>query len=815
MTIHSIEHLEPRRLLATIVVTDLNDDTIGNGQVTLREALIAAETDSSVDGSAAGAGADTILFDPSLTALGSAATTLNEFDSGLDSSEFGPAAFIISTDVSIVGPFGDNGISIQRLPNHLGSFRLFHVRAGASLTLQNVSLLHGRATGGNGNGGGGAGLGGAIFNQGTLNIFGCSLIGNSATGGDGGIVGINGLLGGGGGVGSGASNEIGGGPNGGVAGQPGGFGGGGGGGENTPSQIGGDGGFGGGGGSGFGGAGNGGFGGGGGASLAGGGSPGYLAGFGAGTSTDNSLHSGGGAGMGGAIFNESGVVNLINSTLAQNTAQGGTRGGPNANHGGAAGGGFFSRNGAVTIRNCTFVSNTLISPGGTSGAGGVHIYSDGPGAEAALDMHNTIITASTGDDFSAAFAVGSVTPNITGATNLIRFEEGAPPDFAIPQTDAQLRELDAYGGPTRSYLPLETSPVIDAGNDAAVTGLLTDQRGFIRIIGDSVDIGALEFDSVPLNPTAQSEEVTRGIAQPVTINVLANDTDPLQRPLSVTLEVPPAVGTAVVNPDNTVTYTPNPGFNGEDGFVYRANVAAGGSSFANVIVTPTGAGFDQDPFNPGQQALFIGGTSGNDIVQIKRKKSQIQVFINRVPQGDPFDMTASSIIIDGGLGNDKISTGPLKTVRAIIYGGAGNDTLKGTALSDILVGGQDNDTINAGLGNDLVIGSGESDALKGLGGDDILIAGPTLFDAHTPAEQATLIDILATWNSGADYAARVAAITSPPRLVELFDDNARDSLLGASGADVFAANVSAGTVLDVLKGVKPDETVIAVAAGGG
>lgn len=47
------EPLEDRALLSTITVTSLADNTTADGQVTLREAIQAAQTDSAVDGSTA------------------------------------------------------------------------------------------------------------------------------------------------------------------------------------------------------------------------------------------------------------------------------------------------------------------------------------------------------------------------------------------------------------------------------------------------------------------------------------------------------------------------------------------------------------------------------------------------------------------------------------------------------------------------------------------------------------------------------------------------------------------------------------------
>ena len=53
--------------MAIITVTTLDDTIVAlDGEVSLREALLAANTDASVDGSDAGSGADIIVFDSSL-----------------------------------------------------------------------------------------------------------------------------------------------------------------------------------------------------------------------------------------------------------------------------------------------------------------------------------------------------------------------------------------------------------------------------------------------------------------------------------------------------------------------------------------------------------------------------------------------------------------------------------------------------------------------------------------------------------------------------------------------------------------------------
>src|SRR5262249_35702142 len=97
-----LEALEDRAVPAMITVTSLLDNTTGDGQVTLREALQAAETDKSVDGSAAGSGADTIVFDPALFAGGPQTLKL----SVVGDTSVGDSAFAVGTAVTIPGPGG-------------------------------------------------------------------------------------------------------------------------------------------------------------------------------------------------------------------------------------------------------------------------------------------------------------------------------------------------------------------------------------------------------------------------------------------------------------------------------------------------------------------------------------------------------------------------------------------------------------------------------------------------------------------------------------------------------------------------------------
>ncbi|HVW38794.1 MAG TPA: cellulose binding domain-containing protein [Pirellulales bacterium] len=94
-------------------------------------------------------------------------------------------------------------------------------------------------------------------------------------------------------------------------------------------------------------------------------------------------------------------------------------------------------------------------------------------------------------------------------------------------------------------------------------------------------------------PTAAADFALVNPGQAVTINVLANDTDPNGDPLSVISITQPANGTAVLNSGGTITYTPKAGFAGNDALTYTISDGRGGTASATVSLTvgaPTAIG---------------------------------------------------------------------------------------------------------------------------------------------------------------------------------------------------------------------------------
>jgi hypothetical protein len=293
-------------------------------------------------------------------------------------------------------------------------------------------------------------------------------------GGDNGNKGHGGKCPGGGGGGGGEGGD----------GGAGAYGGGGGGAGNNAGGIGvsngGSGGFGGGGGAGeYGGtSGDGGFGGGGGGFATTPGSGHIFAGDGTFGST-----GGGGAGLGGAIFSDSAVVTIQNSTFTGNSTHGGASngfpgGGTPGKAGDAVGGAIFSRNGSLSVVNAS-VSHNQANVGG-----GIYVFQDG--AATSLTLNDTIISGNGSDE--CLFWSGSA----SGAGNLIMNNASAAPcPGVVTSTDPKLGPLADNGGDTRTMaIPLGSSAMSNA--DSA-TSLSTDQRGEPRPEGLGWDIGAYEI----------------------------------------------------------------------------------------------------------------------------------------------------------------------------------------------------------------------------------------------------------------------------------------------------------------------------------
>lgn len=113
-------------------------------------------------------------------------------------------------------------------------------------------------------------------------------------------------------------------------------------------------------------------------------------------------------------------------------------------------------------------------------------------------------------------------------------------------------------------------------------------------------------------PVATDDSLTTDEDIPNTVSVLDNDSDADNDTLGVSVTTGPAHGQAVVNPDGTVTYTPNPNYFGTDSFDYTIDDGYGGTATASVSVTVNPV--NDAPTATADNALVTvdeGGTAGN------------------------------------------------------------------------------------------------------------------------------------------------------------------------------------------------------------
>ena len=102
----------------------------------------------------------------------------------------------------------------------------------------------------------------------------------------------------------------------------------------------------------------------------------------------------------------------------------------------------------------------------------------------------------------------------------------------------------------------------------------------------SVTVKAANDPTCNRPPVAAHDDASTFSGTPVTVSVLANDSDPdAGQTLSVTgVTTGASHGTTVVNAGTTITYTPALGFSGDDTFIYAISDGHGGTDSASVTV---------------------------------------------------------------------------------------------------------------------------------------------------------------------------------------------------------------------------------------
>lgn len=121
----------------------------------------------------------------------------------------------------------------------------------------------------------------------------------------------------------------------------------------------------------------------------------------------------------------------------------------------------------------------------------------------------------------------------------------------------------------------------------------------------------------------------------------------------------------------------------------------------------------------GGTQLQIQGTTAADAITVEQTEDGLVVG-NTGGWSESFTGSYKSLRVDGGAGNDSITLAATLAIDAILYGGAGNDTLTGGAGDDRLYGGLGTNTLNGSAGDDVLvtIGGGVNDRTTGGAGRD-------------------------------------------------------------------------------------------------
>ncbi|MEU8658905.1 Ig-like domain-containing protein [Actinoplanes philippinensis] len=133
---------------------------------------------------------------------------------------------------------------------------------------------------------------------------------------------------------------------------------------------------------------------------------------------------------------------------------------------------------------------------------------------------------------------------------------------------------------------------------------------------DNTDDVALTLNT---SPRATGESASTGSGSAVIIRVRDNDSDSddTRNTLAISISTPPAHGSVVVNDDQTITYTPDPGWRGDDTFVYQVTDANGASDAATVNVGTANADpvavSDDSSTGPGDPVTIDVLANDNDV----------------------------------------------------------------------------------------------------------------------------------------------------------------------------------------------------------
>uniref|UniRef100_UPI002635AD03 Ig-like domain-containing protein n=1 Tax=uncultured Sulfitobacter sp. TaxID=191468 RepID=UPI002635AD03 len=347
--------------------------------------------------------------------------------------------------------------------------------------------------------------------------------------------------------------------------------------------------------------------------------------------------------------------------------------------------------------------------------------------------------------------------------------------------------------------------------------------------GELTDPAVLFVDVGEVDPVAEDDVAETPEDTPVTIPVLANDTDPQSDPLTVTEATSPD-GEVTINDDGTIVFTPDEDFNGPTTITYTVADPDGNEDTATVDVNVIPANdppvTQDDVAETNQDEAVIIDVLANDsdpdgdpLVVHSASSPNGEVAINddgtiTFTPAPGFNGPAEiTYTVSDGQGGETPGTVDVIVSDGIVTGTDGDDLIDGDfdedPEGDVVDGGDgflpgegpEDDIINAGDGNDTVIAGEGDDDVSGGTGDDSIDGGTGDDELDGDEGNDTLIGGEGddTLNGGEGDDTLEGGLGDD----ELNGDEGDDTLHGGEGDDI----LDGGEGDDSLSGDEGDDTI--------
>ncbi|MEX0364738.1 MAG: Ig-like domain-containing protein, partial [Ruegeria sp.] len=272
---------------------------------------------------------------------------------------------------------------------------------------------------------------------------------------------------------------------------------------------------------------------------------------------------------------------------------------------------------------------------------------------------------------------------------------------------------------------------------------LTQDQNAVETISYTVSDGAggtasgsIQFTVTGINdaPVAAPDSAATQEDTAVTVGVLVNDSDAEGNPLSLAAVADPANGTVSFTAAGSLTYTPDPDFNGTDVVTYTVTDSLGGSSTGTLTVTV--APVNDPAAVSGQLTAAMSedgaGTSGQITVTDPDSPQQMTPSSHAGTYGSlslaadgswTYTRTAVLDYLEPGQSvTDSFALtaadGTPAALDITIEGALDHLAITGTAADESLTGGTGNDTITGMGGDDAIAGGAGFDYAAYLGNSD-------------------------------------------------------------------------------------------------